>query len=77
MPLYPLTNFEIQKLYRKVPKFNVAYSRNNLPKVKDGSYIIYLDEYKSIGAHWIALYGNVENVIYFNSFGVEHVPKEV
>ena len=41
------------------------------------AYVINLDEYKSIGIHWIALYLNAENVTYFGSFGVEHVPKEV
>ena len=39
-------------------------------------YVINLDEYKSIGTHWIALYMNAKNVTYFDSFGVEHVPKE-
>ena len=51
--------------------FNGVYSRNNLSKIKDGEYIINLDEYKSIGTHWIALYGNDNNVTYFNSFGVK------
>ena len=35
MPLHPLTNFEIQNFYQSEPKFNGAYSRNNLPKIKD------------------------------------------
>ena len=47
MPPHPLTNFEIQK-YQNEPKFKVVYSRNNIPKVKDGAY---LDEYASIGTH--------------------------
>ena len=46
-----LTNFEIQKYYHYKPKFNANYSRNNLPKIKDGAYLINLDEYESIGAH--------------------------
>ena len=71
---HPLTNFEIQKHYQNEPKFNGVYSRNNLPKIKDGAYVINLVEYKSIGTHWIASYVNTENVIYFDSFGVEHVP---
>ena len=29
---YPLTNFEIQKYYHNVPRFNGIYSRDNLPK---------------------------------------------
>ena len=55
MPLHPLTNFEIQTYYQNEPKFNSVYSRNNLPKIKDGAYVINLHEYKSIGTHWIAL----------------------
>ena len=74
---HPLTNFEIQKYYKKEPKFNGVYSRNNLTKIKDGAYVINLDEYKSIGTYWIALYVNDENVTYFDSFGDEHIPEEI
>ena len=77
MPPHPLTNFEIQKYYENEPKFNGVYSRNNLSKIKDGAYIINLDEYESIGTHWIALYVNDNNVTYINSFGVEHIPKDI
>ena len=62
MPLHPLINFEIQKYYQNEPKFNCVYSRNNLPKIKNGPYVINLDEYKSIGTHWIALHVNAENL---------------
>ena len=65
----PLANFEIQKYYQKEPKFIGFYSRNNLPKIKDGAYVINLGEYKSIGTHWIILYVNDNNVTYFDSFG--------
>ena len=58
-------------------KFNGAYSRNNLAKIKDGTYVINLDECKSIGTHWIAWYVNGNNVMYFDSFRVEHIPKEI
>ena len=51
MPLHPLTNFEIQKYYDNKPKFNGVYSRNNWSKIKDGAYLINLDEYESIGIH--------------------------
>ena len=76
MPPHPLTNFEIQKYYQNEPKFNGVYSRNNLPKIKDGPYVINPDKCKSIGIHWIALYVSAENVTYFESFGVEYVLKE-
>ena len=77
MPPHPLTNFERQQYYQSEPRFNGVYSRGNLPKIKDGAYVINLDEYFDIGTHWIALYVLNNNVTYFDSFGVEHIPKEV
>ena len=77
MPPHPLTNFEIQKYYQNEPRFNGVYSRDNLPKkIKDGAYVINHDEYADGGTHWFALYIKDNEVIYFDSFGVEHVPKE-
>ena len=64
-------------------KINGAYSINNLPKIKYGSYVINLDEYKSIGNYWVAFYVSGSNgtasynVIYFDSFRVEHILKEI
>ena len=74
-----LTNFEIQKYYKNEPRFNGVFSQDNLPKINDEAYIINLDEYSDIGTHWVALSvqnnNNNNNVIYFNSFGVEHITK--
>ena len=54
------------------------FSRDNLGStVKNGAYVINLDEYYDIGTHWVALYVNNKIIIYFDSFGVEHVPKEI
>ena len=75
MPPHPLTNFEIQKYYPNEPKFNGVYLRNNLPKIRDGAYVINL-KYKSIGTHWVALYADGNNITYFDSFGVKHILKE-
>ena len=59
-------------------RFNGVYSRDNLPnKIKDGAYVINLDEYSDIGTHWIALYVKNNDITYFDSFGVEHIPKEI
>ena len=69
--------FEIREYYENEPKFNGVYSRNNLSKIKDGTYEINLDEDESTGTHWIALYVNDNNVTYFDSFGVEHIPKMI
>ena len=64
------------------PRFNGVYSRDNLlersfDEIKDGAYVINLDEYSDIGTHWIALYIQNNDVTYFDSFGVEHIPKEI
>ena len=74
---FPLTNSKIQNYYQNEPKFNGVYWRNNLPKIKDGTYIINPDEFKSIGTHWIALHVNGNNIALFLGFGVEHIPKEI
>ena len=66
----------MQEYYQNKPKFSGVYSRNNLPKIKDGAYVINLDKFKSIGTHWKALYVNAENVTYFNSFRVEIFQKK-
>ena len=71
-----LTNFEIQKYHQNEAKFNGVYSRNNLPKLKDGAYTTNLEEFKSIGTHWIDLYVNANNIVYFDSFGDERIPKK-
>ena len=73
MPLHPLIHFEIQK-YNQI---NDVYSINNLPKIRNGRYVINLDEFKSIETHGIALYVNSNNTIYFDSFGVQHISKEI
>ena len=39
-----LRNFETQNYYQNEPKFNGFYSTNNLPKIKDGAYVINLEE---------------------------------
>ena len=67
MLLLPLTNYETQKYYQNEPKFSGGYLRNNLHKIKHGAYIINIDEYESIGTHWIAFYVNDVNVTYFDS----------
>ena len=77
MPSHRLTNFEVQKYYQNEPRFNSVYSGDNWPKIKDGAYVISLDEYSDIGTHWVALYMSNNDVTYFDSFGVEHIPKEI
>ena len=56
MLLHPVTTCTIQRYYQSEIKFYVDYLRNNLPKIKDGKYAIIIDEFKTIGTHWIALH---------------------
>ena len=95
-PVHPLTNIEIEEYYKDEPRFNGVYATGNLPKTKNGAYVINLDEYGDVGTHWIALHvknddvknndvknndvknNDVKNeVIYFDSLGLEYVPKEI
>ena len=78
IPPHPLINFEIQKYHQNEPRFSGVYSRDNLPdKIKVGAYVINLVECSDIGTQWIALYALNNNVTYFDSFGAEHIPKEI
>ena len=78
LPFHPLTNIEISEYYKNEPKFNGVYSRNNLPnKIKKGAYVINLDEYENTGTHWVSLFVKPKYTVYFDSFGVEHIPKEL
>ena len=61
MPPHPLTNFEIQK-----------YCEN-----EDGAYVINIDKYKDVGTHSIALFCSRNEIVYFDSFGVEYVSEEI
>ena len=80
--------FEIQEYYQNVPRVNEVFSRDNLPNnnsnnnnnnnnKENGAYVINLDECRDIGTHWVALYVNIKTTTYFDSFGVEHIPKEI
>ena len=78
LPFHPLTNIEISEYFANEPRFNGVYSRNNLPnKIKKGAYVINLDEYENIGTHWISLFVKPKYTVYFDSFGVEYIPKEI
>ena len=79
MPPHSLTNFELRKCYQNEPRFNGVYSRDNLHKINDEAYVINLDEYSysDIATHWVVLYAINNNVTCFDSFGVEHIPKEI
>ena len=69
---------EISEYYKNEPRFNGLYSGNNLPKtIEKGAYVINLDEYENTGTHWVSLFVKTKYTVYFDSFGVEHIPKEI
>ena len=75
---HQLTNIEIQQYYENEPTFNGFFSRDNLPKtIKNGAYGINCDKYADVRTHWIALFCNKSEIVYFDSFGAEHVPEEI
>ena len=75
---HPLMNFRILKYQQNEPRFNGIFWRDNLPnKIKNGAYVINLDEYADVGTHWVALFCTEIEVIYFGSFGKEHILKEI
>ena len=55
-PSYPLKNFEITKYFKDEPRFIGVYSRNNLPNIKKGAYIINLDQSEYTGTHWVVIF---------------------
>ena len=78
IPPHPLTSFEIQSIMKTNQNLMVFFQEIIcLKKIKDGAYVINLDEYKDVGTNWIALFCNRNEIVYFDSFGVEHVPKEI
>ena len=65
---HPLTNFEIQEYCQNESRFNGVFSRDNLPNnninnknyknnnnnnIKNGAYVINLDEYRDVRTHFI------------------------
>ena len=77
-PVHPFTNIEIERYYQNEPRLINVYSCDNLTnKIKDGAYVINLDQYSGIGTHWIALYVHNNDDTNFDSFGVEYIPKKI
>ena len=63
--------------YKPIIKMNLDLLASIVEIIYPIKYVINLNEYSDIGTHWIALYVNNKTVAYFDSFGIEHIPKEV
>ena len=77
LPRHPLSNIEIPKYLHYEPRFNSAFSRNNLPRIKDGTYVINVDNKKSDGTHWVSLFIVTNPTLFFDSFEIKYIPQEV
>ena len=72
-----LNNIEIVNYFNYEPRFNGVSSRNNLPRIKDGAYIINLDNENSKGTHWVSSFIDRNTAVYCCSFWIEYIPQEV
>ena len=72
-----LTNIEITNYFNYGTRFNAVFPQTNLPKIKDGTYVIKIDDKNSKGTHWVSLFIDRNLAVYFDSFGIEYIPQEV
>ena len=63
--------------FKNVKGFNGVFTRNNLSNLQNGAYVINLDHSENTGTHWIVAYVKKDEVICFDSFGAEYIPKEI
>ena len=70
-------NIETTKYFSYEPRFNIFFSINNLPRIKDGAYVINLDMKKCKGKHWVLLFIDRIAAVYCDSFRIECIPQEV
>ena len=62
-PFHPLTNLEIQDCFNKEKRLNGVFSNNNLPKLKEGAYVLNLDHSQNTGTHWVLIFVKENEVI--------------
>ena len=70
MPLPILSNIKTAKYFNYDPRFNGVFSRDNLPRMKDGAYIINLNDKQSEVRHWVSFF-------ILHSFGIDYIPQKV
>ena len=75
--LHSLNRIDITNYLNYKPRFNEIFSRNNLPRLKDGAYVINIDGKQSKGTHWASLFIEKDTVVCCDSFGIEYIPQGV
>ena len=77
MSLHVLSKIKITKYFNCGPRFNGGFSTDNLSKIKDGIYVINLDDKKSKGSYWIPFFIDKNAAVYFDSSGIEYILQEI
>ena len=72
-----LKHCKVPKYHDQDCRFNGVYSRNNLPRIKDGVSAINQDDEESKGTYWVSLFINISTAVYFDSFGIKYFRQEV
>ena len=74
---HPSSNIEIIKYFNYESRFNGAFWRNNLPRIKDETYVINLRNKISKGTHWVLLCIDINTAVHFDLLVIEYIPQEV
>ena len=72
-----LSNIEITKYFSFEPKFIDIFSRDNLPRIKDGAYVMNLDDKRSIRISWVVLFIDKNKIVYFDSFEMKYILQDL
>ena len=72
-----MSNIKITKYFNYRHRFNGIFSRDNLTRIKNETFIINIDDKQSIGAHWVSLFTDRNTTMYFDSLSIEYIPQEV
>ena len=75
--LHLLRKIEITKYFNYKSRFNGVYSKDKLPRTKNGVYLINLSYKKSKVTHWLSLFIEINTAVCFDSFGIEYIPQQV
>ena len=65
----PSFNQSRGKYFNYEARFNDVFPRDNLPKIKDGAYVVNLGDKQSKGKNWVSLFIGRKIIVHFGSFG--------
>ena len=72
-----MNKIEVTNYFNFELRFNGTFSRNNLPRIKDGANVINFDNKKRKVTHWVSLFIDLNLAVYFDSSGIAYIPLKV